>query len=137
MSRRVGSSLPCALERDYDIGRNRERAIVDRFRRPMLYPTELRARKHLRYTSLVGSSLGIVSAEFHGGARRDQSLHSLEEMSRGLATVRSEGADQSMFDAVAEYERQPVGINPPHHRPDAERGPLWRHDLKLHRGPSL
>jgi hypothetical protein len=103
----------------------------------MLYPTELRARKHLRYTSLVGSSLGIVSAEFHGGARRDQSLYSLEEMSRGLAAARSEGADQSMLDAVAEYKRQPVGINPPHHSPDAERGPLWRHDLELHRGPSL
>ena len=42
-----------------------------------------------------------------------------------------------MLDAAAEEKGQPIRINPPYHRPDAERWPFWGHDLESDGGSGL
>lgn len=56
---------------------------------------------------------------------------------RGRDPAELGDVDEAMVNAAGERERHPVGINSPHHRPDAERGSVRRDDMQPYDTPGL
>src|SRR5262250_3886165 len=101
-----------------------------RLRRPMLYPTELRARADLRYTAQALSGSVKVPSKFHSADRPRsrlltedwylltcQPFHSLQEVRRSQVTIPLHHAQGA---PATEYLNRPK-VDPRHDEPAGER----------------